>query len=86
MLLYGWDGFCHNPLVLFEIWDGGMVSHGGFAGVTLALIWVAWLKVGGWLKDLEEQCRLLRECNNAAVAVQSRMDGCYAIKTDLPSP
>ena len=26
-----------EPLALFKVWDGGMASHGGFLGVTLAL-------------------------------------------------
>ena len=26
-----------EPLTLFKVWDGGMASHGGFLGVTLAL-------------------------------------------------
>jgi phosphatidylglycerol---prolipoprotein diacylglyceryl transferase len=26
-----------DPLALFKVWDGGMASHGGFLGVTLAL-------------------------------------------------
>jgi phosphatidylglycerol:prolipoprotein diacylglycerol transferase len=42
MILYAGTEFLHNPLSLFEVWDGGMASHGGFAGVTLALLWIAW--------------------------------------------
>lgn len=30
-----------DPLMLFKIWKGGMASHGGFIGVTLALAWFA---------------------------------------------
>lgn len=30
-----------DPLALFRIWDGGMASHGGFIGVTLAIAWFA---------------------------------------------
>ncbi len=30
-----------NPLVLFRVWEGGMASHGGFLGVTLAVAWFA---------------------------------------------
>jgi phosphatidylglycerol---prolipoprotein diacylglyceryl transferase len=26
-----------EPLAIFKVWDGGMASHGGFLGVTLAL-------------------------------------------------
>jgi len=30
-----------NPLTLFQVWKGGMASHGGFIGVALAILWVA---------------------------------------------
>ena len=39
VVLYDWPAFAANPLVLFEIWKGGMASHGGMAGVVAA----AWL-------------------------------------------
>jgi phosphatidylglycerol:prolipoprotein diacylglycerol transferase len=28
-----------EPLALLRVWDGGMASHGGFIGVTVALLW-----------------------------------------------
>lgn len=28
-----------EPLSLLRVWDGGMASHGGFIGVTAALLW-----------------------------------------------
>lgn len=31
--------FVQNPLDIFAVWKGGMSSHGGFIGVTLALLW-----------------------------------------------
>jgi phosphatidylglycerol:prolipoprotein diacylglycerol transferase len=42
MVLYGWPDFFHNPLILFEVWKGGMSSHGGFLGVALACAWITW--------------------------------------------
>lgn len=38
--------FLANPLKVFAVWEGGMASHGGFIGVTLAL----WRKLRhyGW--------------------------------------
>ncbi|HTJ77570.1 MAG TPA: prolipoprotein diacylglyceryl transferase [Rariglobus sp.] len=39
-LLYdGWESFRSDPLGIFKVWNGGMASHGGFIGVTIALIW-----------------------------------------------
>lgn len=31
----------HDPLALLRVWEGGMASHGGFIGVTVALVWFA---------------------------------------------
>ena len=41
MLLYNWPALIHAPWTLFQVWDGGMSSHGGFIGVALALIWIS---------------------------------------------
>ncbi|WP_233246096.1 prolipoprotein diacylglyceryl transferase [Coraliomargarita sinensis] len=41
MLMYDLDAFIRNPLLLFRVDQGGMASHGGFVGVTLALYWFA---------------------------------------------
>ena len=41
MLFYDFPGLLHAPWTLFEIWNGGMASHGGFIGVGLALIWIS---------------------------------------------
>jgi phosphatidylglycerol:prolipoprotein diacylglycerol transferase len=30
-----------NPLFIFQVWNGGMTSFGGFIGVVLALAWTA---------------------------------------------
>jgi phosphatidylglycerol:prolipoprotein diacylglycerol transferase len=40
-LLYQPGTLFTQPLELFRVWDGGMASHGGFAGVALALAWFA---------------------------------------------
>jgi phosphatidylglycerol:prolipoprotein diacylglycerol transferase len=39
MLLYssGRASFVENPMSLFKVWEGGMASHGGFIGVTIAV-------------------------------------------------
>lgn len=36
-VLYHPDSLLHDPLSFFAIWHGGMASHGGFLGVTIAL-------------------------------------------------
>lgn len=41
MLLYDLEAFIANPLLVFRVDQGGMASHGGFAGVVLALYWYA---------------------------------------------
>jgi len=30
-----------EPLAILRVWEGGMASHGGFVGVTLATLWFA---------------------------------------------
>ena len=37
MLFYNWPDFIENPLLIFQIWKGGMSFHGGLVGVLLAL-------------------------------------------------
>jgi len=38
-LLYQPEVFRTDPLMLARVWEGGMASHGGFAGVVVALWW-----------------------------------------------
>lgn len=40
-LLYAPGLLLENPLIFFMVWEGGMASHGGFAGVAVATFWVA---------------------------------------------
>jgi phosphatidylglycerol---prolipoprotein diacylglyceryl transferase len=44
-LFYGLDGFLHNPLSLFFVWQGGMSFHGGLLGV-LGAMWLFKRKYG----------------------------------------
>lgn len=37
----GWRTFGDDPFALLRVWEGGMASHGGFAGVALAMAWFA---------------------------------------------
>ncbi len=36
-LFYKPGDFLHDPLILFRVWEGGMASHGGFAGVVVGM-------------------------------------------------
>ncbi|MGC9451966.1 MAG: prolipoprotein diacylglyceryl transferase [Oceanipulchritudo sp.] len=40
-LLYETVNLLRDPLVLFRVWEGGMASHGGFAGVAVAILWIS---------------------------------------------
>lgn len=40
-LLYQPEVLFSNPLAFFQVWAGGMASHGGFAGVCVAMAWFA---------------------------------------------
>ena len=37
-LLYNFDIFIKNPLILFKVWEGGMSSHGGFIGTLIFML------------------------------------------------
>jgi phosphatidylglycerol:prolipoprotein diacylglycerol transferase len=38
-LFYQPASLFRDPLILIRVWEGGMASHGGFIGVTVALWW-----------------------------------------------
>lgn len=38
-LLYAPAELLQNPLVLLQVWQGGMASHGGMLGILAALLW-----------------------------------------------
>ncbi|MEX0332445.1 MAG: prolipoprotein diacylglyceryl transferase [Puniceicoccaceae bacterium] len=40
-LLYEGANFLRDPLIFFQVWEGGMSSHGGFVGAILGGLWVA---------------------------------------------
>ncbi len=41
LILYDFAAFAANPLLFFRVDQGGMASHGGILGVSLALVWFA---------------------------------------------
>lgn len=41
MLLYAIDDVLFQPWTIFQVWKGGMASHGGFIGVAVACWWIA---------------------------------------------
>jgi phosphatidylglycerol:prolipoprotein diacylglycerol transferase len=40
VLFYGFPYYLQHPIEIFEVWNGGMASHGGFIGVVIALLFV----------------------------------------------
>jgi phosphatidylglycerol:prolipoprotein diacylglycerol transferase len=48
-LFYQFDTVLRDPLALVRVWEGGMASHGGFIGVTVALGWFARSRRVSWL-------------------------------------
>jgi len=59
VLFYQPGFFFTHPLDIFMVWDGGMSSHGGFIGVTIAIIWFC----------RRERINILRFADRIAVAV-----------------
>ncbi|MBN2164338.1 MAG: prolipoprotein diacylglyceryl transferase [Pontiellaceae bacterium] len=41
ILFYGMGSFLEDPRYLYQVWEGGMSSHGGFIGVILFTYWYA---------------------------------------------
>jgi phosphatidylglycerol:prolipoprotein diacylglycerol transferase len=39
VLFYDLPAYIANPLLILEVWKGGMSFHGGFIGVMLAMLW-----------------------------------------------
>ncbi len=37
-LLYNFTGTLQNPLYIFQVWDGGMASHGGMIGMLIGCL------------------------------------------------
>lgn len=50
MLFYAWDALVENPLSVFEVWQGGMSSHGGMIGAILAT----------WIFAKKQKCSFLK--------------------------
>lgn len=48
MLLYNWDEFVQHPSMALRVWDGGMASHGGIAGLALFTLFYAWKHKLSW--------------------------------------
>ena len=44
VLFYNPAHFLANPLEIFQLWQGGMSFHGGFAGCVAAVILFAWMR------------------------------------------
>jgi phosphatidylglycerol:prolipoprotein diacylglycerol transferase len=59
VLFYQPAFFFVHPLDIFMVWDGGMSSHGGFIGVSIAIIWFC----------RREGINVLRFADRIAVAV-----------------
>jgi len=59
VLFYQPGYFFANPLHILMVWDGGMSSHGGFIGVTIAIIWFC----------TRQRINILRFADRIAVAV-----------------
>jgi phosphatidylglycerol---prolipoprotein diacylglyceryl transferase len=48
MLLYNFPEFLANPATALRLWDGGMASHGGIAGLVLFTYWWSWKHKVSW--------------------------------------
>ena len=37
-VIFDWDAFCHHPIDIFKIWEGGLAIYGGIIGAVLSTI------------------------------------------------
>jgi phosphatidylglycerol:prolipoprotein diacylglycerol transferase len=69
-LLYDFDNFSANPLIFFQIWRGGMASHGGFVGSILAILYFSWryhcdmYRVGDVVSSIIPLCLMIGRIGN----------------------
>lgn len=49
VLFYKLTDYLQEPWRIFYVWEGGMSFHGGFLGVTLAMVWFARSRKQDWL-------------------------------------
>lgn len=61
VLFYNLSEYIADPAAIFRLWDGGMSFHGGVAGVTLAIWWVA--------RRSEPKLSFLRICDYIATVM-----------------
>jgi phosphatidylglycerol---prolipoprotein diacylglyceryl transferase len=38
VIFYGWDYYSQHPAEILKVWQGGLASHGGAAGILIALL------------------------------------------------
>ena len=50
VLFYKASYYAAHPLDIFKVWEGGMSFHGGFLGVTLAMVLFAYQRKRTWLQ------------------------------------
>lgn len=53
MLFYAWPNVVNDPLLIFQVWKGGMSFHGGLMGVLISL-WVYAYKTNQSLFDITD--------------------------------
>lgn len=53
MIFYANDDLFHNPLLVFQVWKGGMSFHGGLIGVIVTLSWYG-IKKKKFLGDIAD--------------------------------
>lgn len=39
VFFYDWESYSHRLMDIFKVWEGGLASHGGAIGITIAILW-----------------------------------------------
>ena len=81
MVFYALDETLRQPWVIFQVWKGGMASHGGFIGVLVACWCIADAGVA------EPIWRLLHlHCRRSGIPACAKSDGCGRVPVSRRSP
>jgi phosphatidylglycerol:prolipoprotein diacylglycerol transferase len=84
LLVYGYEQWLADPLVLVKVWQGGMSFHGGLVGVMLAVWYWSWRqRIAFW--DTLDFVAPLIPTGIVAVRIGNFIGGeLWGRKTDVP--
>ena len=84
VLFYDLSAYIANPLLIFEVWKGGMAFHGGLIGVMLATWWFGKRNNKSFFRSWTSLRRWCRLAWVPGVSATSSMPSCGARRATCP--